>query len=139
MKQRRGRDAEPQSLNSRGSRAQSSEQRDPLLPPQSRCSGLRVFASSLLRSRVTTPAAPVNNPCHSLLPSYSPLRRVKKLFRTKASNFARHPHCPSRSLIEQSQRGGLKQVDASTAGIIPGDRGKAGGSWFRLPLQSAIA
>ena len=44
--------------------------------------------------------------------------------------------CP-RSLIEQSQRGGLKNVVASTAGIIPGDRGKAGGSWCHLPLQTA--
>ena len=64
---------------------------------------------------------------------------MKKLLRTKASNFARDPHCRPRSLIEQSQRGGLKQVDASTAGIIPGDRGKVGGSWFRSPLQKAKA
>ena len=54
--------------------------------------------------------------------------------RTKASNLAPPRHCPTRSLIEQSQRGGLKQADASTAGIIPGDRGKAGGSWCRPPL-----
>jgi hypothetical protein len=42
-------------------------------------------------------------------------------------------------LAEQSQRGGLKKVDASTTGIIPGDRGKAGGSWCRPPLHIALA
>jgi CheY-like chemotaxis protein len=40
---------------------------------------------------------------------------------------------------KQSQRGGLKQVDASTTGIIPGDRGKVGGSWCHPPLQTALA
>jgi hypothetical protein len=62
---------------------------------------------------------------------------VKKLWKTKTSNLGTTPQRRTRSLIEQSQRGGLKNVDASTAGIIPGDRGKAGGSWCRLPLQTA--
>ena len=74
-----------------------------------------------------------------MLPSYSPLFAVKKLLRTKASNFAREPHCRTRSLIEQSKRSGLKDVAESTAGIIPGDRGKVGGSWCRHPLQAAKA
>jgi hypothetical protein len=33
----------------------------------------------------------------------------------------------------------LKNVTESTAGIIPGDRGKVGGSWCRPPLQTALA
>ena len=59
--------------------------------------------------------------------------------RTKASNFAPHPHCLPRSLIEQSKRSGLKDVAESTAGIIPGDRGKAGDNWCRPPLHAAKA
>ena len=59
--------------------------------------------------------------------------------RTKASFPRPASHCHARSLIEQSQRGGLKEVAESTAGIIPGDRGKAGGSWCRPPLQIAKA
>jgi hypothetical protein len=42
-------------------------------------------------------------------------------------------------LIEQSQFGGLKYIAESTAGIIPGDRGKVGGSWCRRPLPKAEA
>src|SRR5471032_774423 len=30
-------------------------------------------------------------------------------------------------------------IAESTAGIIPGDRGKGDGSWCRLPLQTALA
>ena len=60
---------------------------------------------------------------------------MKNLLRTKASNFARHSHCCRRSLIEQSKRSGLKDVAESTAGIIPGDRGKVGDNWCRPPLQ----
>jgi hypothetical protein len=44
-----------------------------------------------------------------------------------------------RKAVEQSQRSGLKDVAESTAGIIPGDRGMAGGSWCRPPLQTALA
>jgi hypothetical protein len=91
------------------------------------------------RSGAGCAPAVVNNRGVTLSPSYSPPDAVKKLWRTKASNFARHPHARPRSLIEQPKRGGLKQVDASTAGIIPGDRGKVGGNWCRLPLQSAKA
>jgi hypothetical protein len=64
---------------------------------------------------------------------------VKKLLRTKASNFAPEPHCRRCSLIEQSKRSGLKDVAESTAGIIPGDRGKVGGSWCRPPLQHRVS
>jgi hypothetical protein len=32
-----------------------------------------------------------------------------------------------------------EKPDASTTGIIPGDRGKVGGSWCRFPLQTASA
>ncbi len=48
-------------------------------------------------------------------------------------------HGLARSLIEQSQRGGPEMVAESTAGIIPGDRGKVGGNWCRLPLTAAQA
>ena len=59
--------------------------------------------------------------------------------RTKASNFAHPSYCLPCSLIEQSKRSGLKDVAESTAGIIPGDRGKAGDNWCRPPLHAAKA
>jgi hypothetical protein len=39
----------------------------------------------------------------------------------------------------KSKRSGLKDVAESTAGIIPGDRGKAGDNWCRPPLPTAKA
>jgi hypothetical protein len=47
-----------------------------------------------------------------------------------------HPNC---SCGKQSQRGGLKRFSASTAGIIPGDRGKVGGSWCHPPLRIRVS
>ncbi len=69
-----------------------------------------------------------------MFPSYSPIRPVQKLCRTTAFQPRGHAHVHPRSLIEQSQRGGLKRLIASTAGILPGDRGKVGGSWCHPPL-----
>ena len=43
------------------------------------------------------------------------------------------------SLIEQSQCSGLKRFAASTTGIIPGNRGKAGDSWCHPPLPRGNA
>ena len=58
---------------------------------------------------------------------------MKKLFRTKASNFAKHPHCSSRSLIEQSKRSGLKNVAESATEDNPGRPGKG---WRQLVSPS---
>lgn len=59
--------------------------------------------------------------------------------RRKASITRGVLHSPTRSLIEQSKRSGLKDVAESTAGIIPGDRGMDGDSWCCHPLQAAQA
>lgn len=59
--------------------------------------------------------------------------------RTKASVFPSAVHRLPRSLIEQPPRRGLKNTAESTAGIIPGNRGKENGSGFRRPLHSAQA
>jgi len=52
-----------------------------------------------------------------------------------------HRPFPGRPGLSQpcSQRRGLKNTAESTAGIIPGDRGKDDGSWFRRPLHIAQA
>lgn len=75
----------------------------------------------------------------TLLPSYSPPPPVNRMCRTKASVSAAYAHRLPRSLIEQSQRRGLKKVTESTAGIIPGDRGMVEGSWFLPPRHNAQA
>ena len=64
---------------------------------------------------------------------------MKNLCRTKAFVRRSHLHRLRCSLIEQSKRGGLKNVAESTAGIIPGDRGKVGDNWCRPPLQAVKA
>lgn len=74
-----------------------------------------------------------------MLPSYSPLPPVEKLWRTTAFQITAPGHGRSCSLIEQSQRSGLKRFAESTTGIIPGDRGKVGDSWCRPPLACGNA
>ena len=74
-----------------------------------------------------------------MLPSYSPLPPVEKLWRTTAFQNAAPGHGRSCSLIEQSKRSGLKRFAESTTGIIPGDRGKVGDSWCRPPLACGNA
>lgn len=78
--------------------------------------------------------AAVNNRSARLLTSYSPIRFVKKLLRTKASNRATHPHCRHPFLDRTVAARRSEMVAESTAGIIPGDRGKVGGNWCRPPL-----
>ena len=60
----------------------------------------------------------------------SPLNLLYRAVRKTAS-----PYCKANAVSHRaSQRSGLKRFAESTAGIIPGDRGKAGGSWCHPPL-----
>jgi len=74
-----------------------------------------------------------------LPPSYSPFHAVQKLCITTAFQNETDCHVLPRSLIEQSKRSGLKRLAESTTGIIPGNRGKVGDSWCRLPLACGNA
>lgn len=71
----------------------------------------------------------------TLFASCSPIFAVKKLGKTLPFICLRMTHTRSRSLIEQPPRNRLKWHVESTAGIIPGDRGKVGGSWCPRPLS----
>ena len=42
------------------------------------------------------------------------------------------------SLIEQSQRGRHEKTTESATGIIPGNRGKAGGNWFPSVARATV-
>ena len=74
-----------------------------------------------------------------MLPIYSPVSPVKRLWRTKTSFRAVHAQSSTRSLIEQSSARRAEMPDESTTGMIPGDRGMVGGNWCRPPLPTAQA
>ncbi len=90
-------------------------------------------------ARSSTEPDPGEQPVSQIIPKLFTGSSVKKLCSTKPSHLHRGGHGLSRSLIEQSQRGSLKRFAESTAGIIPGDRGKVGGSWCHPPLRIRVS
>ncbi|MEN9662704.1 MAG: hypothetical protein RL324_1653 [Verrucomicrobiota bacterium] len=85
------------------------------------------------------PPVPGEQPVSQIIPKLFTGSSVKKLCSTNPSPLRPGGHGLDCSLIEQSKRGGLKRFAESTAGIIPGDRGKVGGSWCHPPLRIRVS